>query len=192
MKIVIGLGNPGQKYKNTRHNIGFFAIDRLIKHWQATGPNKKNNGSIYNASLFNQKIILVKPETFMNRSGMCVAPLFNFYKLNPDDIIIIHDDIDIPPLTLRIKKGGGTGGHNGLKSINEYIGSENSGYHRVRIGVGRPENKYIEPAEWVLQQFTKDETNKIDEVLDKVVSSVELIVIGKSSEAMNLFNRKDV
>lgn len=190
MKIVAGLGNPGQRYRNTRHNVGFHAIDLLIDRWQATGPNKRNHGKIYNASLLGEKIILVKPETFMNRSGLCVGPLFYFYKITPEDIVVIHDDIDLQFLTLRLKIGGGTGGHKGLKSIDEHIGYENNGYHRVRIGIGRPENSKTEPVDWVLQQFTHDELEKMQELLYKVADSVELIVEGKVSEAMNRFNRK--
>lgn len=192
MKIIAGLGNPGQRYRNTRHNVGFRAIDRLVDRWRATGPNRKSQGELYHTSLSGEMVILVKPETFMNRSGVCVGSLFEFYKLTPEDLIVIHDDIDLQFLALRIKIGGGSGGHNGLKSIDERIGPQNNGYHRVRIGIGRPENNRIQPSEWVLQQFSGDESGKIGELLDMAADSVELIVKGKAFEAMNKFNRKDL
>lgn len=205
MKLIVGLGNPGQRYKNTRHNMGFLAIDHLVDRWKPTGPNKRSHGKIYHASLFDEKIILVKPETFMNLSGSCVGPLFEFYKVTAEDLVVIHDDIDLQFLALRIKTGGGTGGHKGLKSIDEHIGYENSGYHRVRIGIGRPEDSRIQevepqevepqevgpqPADWVLQKFSDDEFAKIDELLDMVADSVELVVKGRVSEAMNRYNRR--
>ncbi|MGR3319051.1 MAG: aminoacyl-tRNA hydrolase [Candidatus Anammoxibacter sp.] len=190
MKIIVGLGNPGQRYKNTRHNVGFHAVDCLIDRWQATGPNKKNQGNIYNASFQNEKVIIVKPETFMNLSGLCVGPLFAFYKLAVEDIVVIHDDIDLQFSTLRIKIGGGTGGHNGLKSIDEHIGDENNGYNRVRIGIGRPEDDRVQTASWVLQQFSEKELESLNPVIEDVADAVELITQGKTDEAMNRFNGK--
>lgn len=191
MKIIVGLGNPGQRYKNTRHNVGFHAVDCLIDLWQATGPNKRYQGNIYNASFQNEKVILVKPETFMNLSGLCVAPLIAFYKLAVEDIVVIHDDIDLQFQTLRIKIGGGTGGHNGLKSIDEHIGNENNNYNRVRIGIGRPEDDRVQTASWVLQQFSEKELKSLSPVIEDVVNSVELIIQGKADEAMNRFNKKE-
>ncbi len=190
MKIVIGLGNPGPEYKNTRHNIGFKAVDKLVHKWNASGPNKKSKGEIYDASISSEKVILVKPLTFMNLSGSCVGPLIEFYKLDPASVIIIHDDLDLPFASLRVKKGGGTGGHNGLKSLNSFFGPEERGYCRIRVGIGRPENNRIPPAKWVLQQFSNGEAQQLDSILDRVTESVELVLEDKITEAMNKFNVK--
>lgn len=190
MKIVIGLGNPGDKYKNTRHNAGFLVVDRLISRWQAEGKKKNFNGVTYNALYFDTKIVLAKPQTFMNRSGGCVGPLFGFYKITPEDLIVIHDDIDLKSNTIRIKKGGGNGGHNGLKSIDQNLGTDNKDYFRVRIGVGRPENEHMSSADWVLQSFSKEESETLDALLEQAIDSVELLIQGKASEAMNKFNVK--
>src|SRR4051794_16113943 len=138
MKIVVGLGNPGPKYETTRHNVGFLAVDRLIDEWKATGPASKHQGEVYQADVRGEKVLLVKPETFMNLSGRCVAPLMVFFKCKPSDLIVIHDDLDLIPFALRIKTGGGTGGHNGLKSLDESLGAGQNGYHRIRIGIGHP------------------------------------------------------
>ena len=192
MKIIIGLGNPGPEYSNTRHNIGFKAVDKLACKWNASGPNKKGKGEIYDASVAGEKVILVKPLTFMNRSGSCVGPLIEFYKLDPASVIVIHDDLDLPFTTLRVKKGGGTGGHNGLKSLNSFFGTEKRGYCRIRIGIGRPENDRIPPATWVLQQFSTAETKQIASILETVSESVELVLQDKITEAMNKFNVKTV
>lgn len=192
MKVVVGLGNPGEKYRGTRHNVGFLAVDRLIDQWKAAGPNKKFNGSLYQSTVSDESVVLVKPETFMNRSGSCVAPLLGFYKLMPEDLIVIHDDLDLQFETLRIKKGGGTGGHNGLKSIDHHLGVENRDYHKIRIGIGRPENDRINSVDWVLQRFSADEMDNLNSIFDRVTASVELLINGKASEAMNLFNNKQV
>ena len=192
MKIVVGLGNPGPEYCNTRHNIGFKAVDKLALKWNASGPNKKSKGEIYDASVAGERVILVKPLTFMNLSGSCVGPLIEFYKLDPASVIVIHDDLDIPFTTLRVKKGGGTGGHNGLKSLDNIFGTENRGYCRIRVGIGRPENNRIPPAKWVLQQFSTTEAKQIDSILDTVTESVELVLQDKITEAMNKFNVKTI
>jgi len=190
MKIVIGLGNPGPEYSNTRHNIGFKSVDKLVRKWNASGPNKKSKGEIYDASISSEKVILVKPLTFMNLTGSCVGPLIEFYKLDPASVIVIHDDLDLPFASLRVKKGGGTGGHNGLKSLNSFFGPEERGYCRIRVGIGRPENNRIPPAKWVLQQFSKEEAQQLDAILDKITESVELVLEDKITEAMNKFNVK--
>ena len=138
MKLVAGLGNPGQKYETTRHNAGFLALDHLIEEWSATGPEDISEGLSWRASLCGEKVLLFKPLTFMNHSGRCVAPLLKFYKLGPGDLIVLHDDLDIKSGCMRLKTGGGTGGHNGLKSIDTHLGAELLNYNRVRIGIGRP------------------------------------------------------
>jgi len=190
MKLVVGLGNPGHRYETTRHNAGFLAVDRLVERWRAAGPLEREHGEVYQAEAGGEKVLLVKPRTFMNVSGRCVGPLFAFHKCRPEDMIVIHDDIDLTPLGLRIKTGGGTGGHNGLKSIDASIGTANSGYHRVRIGVGKPPHPDMDAADHVLQQFSDEELAALDPLLDRVAEAVERILAGDVAGAMNGFNGK--
>lgn len=186
MKIVVGLGNPGPKYETTRHNVGFLAIDRLIDRWNATGPENKNQSEIYRARVGSEQLLLVKPQTFMNLSGRSVGPIFQFHKCEPTDLVVIHDDVDLPPMTLRLKTGGGTGGHNGLKSIDESIGKEHIGYHRIRIGVGKTPGR--DTADHVLGPLSDSDLSALDPLLDQVAEAVELMLQGRSKEAMNRFN----
>lgn len=197
MKLVVGLGNPGLKYETTRHNVGFLAIDRLIERWKADGPSQKYHSELFQASVHGEKVLLLKPQTYMNRSGVSVAPPFQFYQCQPQDLIVIHDDLDLAPLSLRIKTGGGAGGHNGLKSIDESLGKNQQGYHRVRIGIGHParteglarELSRVSPADYVLMPFTDHELNELDPVLDEVSQAIEQIIQGKVQAAMTQFNR---
>lgn len=199
MKIIVGLGNPGSRYETTRHNAGFLAVDRLIEAWHA-GPAKKQSGGLtYQAqSPSGEKVLLVKPETFMNLSGQCVGPIVGMYKIEPTDLIVLHDEIDLPAMQLRIKTGGGSGGHNGIKSIDQALGSawvaQRTGYHRVRIGVGHPARldppRAQSPADYVLERFTDQELTQLDGVLDQVVQAVDLLVRGEALKAMNQFNTK--
>ncbi len=190
MKLIVGLGNPGPKYETTRHNVGWLAVDRLVDRWAASAPVDKHQGEVCQASFGGEKVLLVKPLTFMNLSGRSVAPLFQFHKCQPEDLIVLHDELDLKPGALRIKTGGGTGGHNGLKSIDECLGAGKTGYHRVRIGVGHPRELglRISPADYVLQPFTDDELIGVDRVLDRVSLAVERLVQGDVKGAMNEFN----
>ena len=148
MKLFVGLGNPGERYKLTRHNVGFMVLDKLIKKSTVEGWDKKFD-SFFNKIIIDQKsIILLKPLTFMNVSGHAVQKVKNFYGIDPNNIVIIHDDIDLELGKIKLKKGGGDGGHNGLKSIIKLIGSE---FNRIRIGVGRPEK--INVSSYVLNDF---------------------------------------
>jgi peptidyl-tRNA hydrolase, PTH1 family len=195
MKMIIGLGNPGPKYETTRHNVGFLAVDRLVDQWKASGPISKFQGEIFQTDWKGEKIILAKPLTYMNLSGKCVGSLVQFYQCKPEDLIVIHDDLDLKPFTLRIKTGGGTGGHNGLKSIDESVGKDKCGYHRIRIGIGHPSapeiNLRISPADYVLQQFSDQELSKLDTLLDEVVQVSEDLIQGKIQAAMTRFNRNE-
>lgn len=192
MKIIAGLGNPGPQYETTRHNVGFLAVDRLVERWNAGPMQKKNQSEIFQGSVDSEKLILVKPQTYMNLSGRAVAPLFQFYKCQPEDLVVIHDEIDLKPLQIRIKKGGGTAGHNGLRSLDQSLGAENKNYYRVRIGVGKPEGQNG-PAvhDYVLQPFTNHELKLLDQVLDDVSEAVELILKGRVEEAMNRYHGKE-
>jgi peptidyl-tRNA hydrolase, PTH1 family len=189
-KVVAGLGNPGPKYETTRHNVGFLALDRLIDDWQARGPVKAYEGEIWEASVAGEKVYLVKPQTYMNNSGRCIAPLANFYKCKPEDIVVLYDELDLKPASIRIKTGGGSGGHNGIKSIDASLGLANTGYHRVRIGIGHPRalNLQLQPVDYVLQQFSDGELENLDGLFGNVEKAVKRILDGDVRGAMNEFN----
>lgn len=190
MKLVVGLGNPGPKYETTRHNVGFLALDRLVDRWRATGPATRGEAEVYEASFAGEKVMLVKPQTFMNLSGKAIAPLFQFYKCEPKDLVVLHDEVDLKSLQLRLKTGGGTAGHNGLKSIDASLGSAKTGYHRVRIGVGRPEvGSLMSTADYVLGRFTDVELSALDKIFDQTADAVEMLLRGDALRAMNEFNR---
>lgn len=195
MKLVVGLGNPGPEYETTRHNAGFLALDRLVERLKAEGPRLKEKAETFTATHAGEKLLLVKPLTFMNRSGDSVAPLANFHKVEPSDVIVLHDEIDLPFGSLRIKTGGGAGGHNGIRSIDQRWGAEKTEYHRVRIGVGRPavageKPKRMAVVDFVLEAFSDEELGPLDEVLDRAADAALLLVEGKALQAMNQFNRR--
>ncbi len=192
MKIIVGLGNPGARYERTRHNVGFLALDRLIAHWGAHSPIDRYQGKIFQASYtgikgIEEKILLVKPQTYMNLSGACIGPLFSFYHCQPEDLIVIHDDLDLAPCTLRFKKGGGTAGHKGLKSIHEHLGKNQTSYYRIRIGIGR--HAIIDSADYVLQSFQETERSRLEEIFQQLCIATEMIVDGLFQKAMNQFHQ---
>jgi PTH1 family peptidyl-tRNA hydrolase len=194
MKIIAGLGNPGPKYETTRHNAGFLAIDRLIDVWRASGPTENFDAEIWQANVGGEKVLLAKPQTFMNVSGESLAPMLKFYKASPEDLVVIHDDLDLKPLALKIKTGGGTGGHNGLKSIDQHLGAGGNGYHRIRIGVGHPRLLADSPrnvVDYVLQNFSDEELSELDQVLGDVVEAASLLIRGESLAAQTRYNKKD-
>ncbi|MBC7386518.1 MAG: aminoacyl-tRNA hydrolase [Cryobacterium sp.] len=190
MKIIVGLGNPGSKYETTRHNVGWLALDRMIDDWKAVGPKTQNQAEVWTANLGGEKVLLLKPQTFMNLSGRAVAPIVQFYKASPEDLIVIHDELDIPPNTLKLKTGGGNGGHNGLKSIDECLGLNN--YHRVRIGIGHPRDyrPQMDVADWVLAHYSPSECADLDEVFTRTRDAVRMLVAGDMKRAANSFNQK--
>lgn len=194
MKIIVGLGNPGAQYETTRHNVGFLAIDRLVERWKGSGPIVKYQAEIYQATFAGEKILLVKPQTYMNLSGRTVGPLVGFYQTQPEDLIVIHDELDLAPATLRFKTGGGAGGHNGIKSIDESLGKGKNNYHRIRIGIGHPSKieglSRMSPADYVLMPFSNAELTELDPLLDDVAQAAEEIIQGNIQTAMNRFHRR--
>lgn len=187
MKIIVGLGNPGNEYAKTRHNVGFMLIDALAEHLNITLWKDKFNAQIAEGRIGAGKILLVKPQTYMNNSGEAVGPLMRWYKLEPEDIIVAHDDMDIPAGTIRIRKKGSSGGHNGIKSLISHIGSEN--FARVRLGIGRPLPGWS-VVKHVLAPFPAEDKAEVDKAIDYLIPAVECIVSDGLDIAMNKYNPK--
>lgn len=188
MKVIVGLGNPGMEYVGTRHNVGFETIDRLADACSIDVTQQKHKGSIGQGVIAGQKVLLVKPMTYMNNSGECVSAVVNFYKLSLEDVIVIYDDINLDVGRLRIKERGSAGGHNGMKSIIAHLKSEE--FTRVRIGVGmKREGQNL--VNHVLSKFSKQQQEMIAEGMDDAVQAVELILSDGIAKAMNTFNGKN-
>ena len=158
MKLIIGLGNPGSEYLNNRHNVGFMALDNLYAHYLFENWRTKLGGLFSTASLGSEKILLVKPQTFMNLSGICVAKFKHFFKINVADIFVIYDDIDLGFGEIKIKQGGGDAGHKGVRSISQHLQTKD--FNRIRLGIGRPSTKE-EVSHFVLSNFSKSEKDKL-------------------------------
>jgi len=163
--LIVGLGNPGTEYERTRHNVGFMAVDFLAG--QDATWKKEHSAKTYRTDLDGHRVIFVKPETFMNASGDAVGPIMAFYKIPLENLIVIHDDMDLKIGTLREKIGGGSAGHNGIKSIDASVGRD---YRRIRIGISHPRDSglLMPPADWVLGRFSNEELLKIDEVIKQI------------------------
>ena len=172
MKIIIGLGNPGEKYKETRHNIGFEILDAISNKHSQSKWIKRFHGLYCECWSEEQKFILLKPTTFMNNSGKSAASIVNFFKLKPSELIIIHDDLDLKIGQIKIKFSGGHAGHNGLKSIHQAIGDN---YVRLRIGIGRP-NEKADVSSYVLSKFTKSQNDIIETYKSLVVSELNALI----------------
>lgn len=181
MKLFVGLGNPGAKYAGNRHNIGFMAVERIAEA-HGFGPWRgKFQGALSEGTLGREKVLLLKPETFMNRSGQSVGEAVRFYKLDPADVIVFHDEIDLAPGKLRVKQGGGHAGHNGLRSIHAAIGE---GYGRVRMGVGHPGHKDAVP-HYVLKDFAKADRDWLEPMLDGVADGAAALAEGDAGRFQN-------
>lgn len=187
MKIIVGLGNPGNEYAKTRHNVGFMLVDALAEHLNINLWKDKFNAQIAEGRIGTEKILLVKPQTYMNNSGEAVGPLMRWYKVTPEDIIVAHDDMDIPAGTIRIRKKGSSGGHNGIKSLIAHLGSEN--FPRVRLGVGRP-LPGCSVVNHVLAPFPQEDKTAVDEAIKYLIPAVECIVNDSVDMAMNKYNPK--
>lgn len=187
MKMFVGLGNPGLKYKKTRHNTGFMFVDEVcLKLNSSFILEKKFKAEIATAMIGNEKIIFVKPVTYMNLSGEAVRLIKDFYEIDPEDIYVIHDDMDLPVSKLRLKKNGSSAGHNGIKSIIENLKTEN--FNRIRIGVGSSKDHNMEVVDYVLGKFDKNEAIDISITISKALDIVEMIVKSGFETAMNSYN----
>ena len=185
MKLIVGLGNPGDKYKGTRHNVGFRAIDELAERFNISVKNKEHKGLVGKGIIMGEKVILLKPQTFMNNSGESVQPVAAYYGIHEEDIIVVYDDICLEPGHLRIRKKGSAGGHNGMKSIIARLGTEN--FPRVRIGVGAKPEHY-DLANWVLGHFEKSVQADADKGIEDAARAVTVMLSEGADAAMNLFN----
>ena len=186
MYIIVGLGNPGAKYETTRHNMGFIAIDYLSREYNIP-VNRLGFKSLYGqGNIAGEKVILVKPQTFMNLSGQTVKEIVDFYKLTNDKVIVIYDEISIPLGKIRIRPSGSAGGHNGMKNIIYLL--QDDKFPRIRIGIGMPENSHIDIADYVLGKLSDDEIKILKDSVKNAASGVELIIKEGVTSAMNKLN----
>jgi PTH1 family peptidyl-tRNA hydrolase len=181
MLLIVGLGNPGRRYENHRHNIGFMAVDEIHRRHRFAPWRARFEGETSEGELAGEKALLLKPATYMNESGRAVAQAMRFYKLAPTDIVVIYDELDLPPGKLRMKSGGSTAGHKGLKSIEPNIGKE---FRRMRIGIGHPGAKELVNG-YVLHDFAKADREWVVPLLGAIAENAQLLVEGKDSTFMN-------
>jgi len=186
MYIITGLGNPGRDYVNTRHNTGFEAIDDIASKYNIKISKEKFKGYYGEGFIGGEKIILLKPQTFMNLSGECLRDFVHWYKIDPENIIVIYDDISLPVGKMRIRPKGSAGGHNGIKNIIYQLGTDV--FPRIKIGVGSPENKEYDLIDFVLGKFTKEETEILVKTVIKSSEAVESIIKNGTEKAMSVYN----
>lgn len=181
MLLLVGLGNPGTRYAGNRHNIGFMAVEAIARRHNIVPWRKRFQGVAVEGSVAGQKVLLLLPGTFMNESGRAVSEALGFYKLSVSDVVVFHDELELPPLKVRVKAGGGIAGHNGLRSISQHIGND---YRRVRLGIGHPGDKKL-VERYVLADFAKDEWPGVEALCDIVADNVSLLIEGKDSSFQN-------
>ena len=183
--LIAGLGNPGKDYRHTRHNIGFMVIDHLSNELKIPVKKVKQKSLIGIGKLDNKEILLVKPQTFMNNSGESIAPLMRYYKVPHQNLMVIHDDLDLPFGIIRIRPTGGTSGQKGMKSIIEKIGSQE--FPRIRMGIGRPPG-HMDPVDFVLENFSKDQLSILENILEDATNAIKTFIIDGLNKAMNTYN----
>ncbi|MGB0570520.1 MAG: aminoacyl-tRNA hydrolase [Alphaproteobacteria bacterium] len=182
MRLVVGLGNPGPKHRNNRHNIGFMAADEIVRRHGLSAPRVKFQGDVSEGQVAGERVIVLKPATFMNESGRAVGEAVRFYKLAPEDVIVIYDEIDLVAAKLRVKQGGGHAGHNGLRSIDAHLGDKN--YWRVRLGVGHPGDK-AQVKNYLLGDFSKADQDWLARELAAVAEELPALFEGRASDFMS-------
>ncbi len=187
MKIIVGLGNPGRRYERTRHNAGFMAVDELARGLRFDLEQEKYHALVGRGTVSGQDVLLAKPQTYMNESGRSVALALRYTGASPADLIVVHDELDLPLGTVRVKSGGGHGGHNGLRSIADHLGTPE--FLRVRVGIGRPPAER-DAADYVLSPFTPAEQAAAREAIATAAGAVQAVLSGGLAKAMNAFNRK--
>lgn len=181
MRLLVGLGNPGPKYARHRHNVGFMAVDAIARRWSVGPFRRRFQGEAADGLLDGERVVLLKPGTYMNESGRAVAEAARFFRLEPGDVWVFHDELDLAPGKLRVKQGGGTAGHNGLRSIDRHVGNA---FWRIRIGIGHP-GRADRVHGYVLHDFAKADTEWLDPLLDAIADSAPLVAAGDAANFMN-------
>ena len=186
MLLFVGLGNPTPNSENNRHNIGFKIIDSINKGFNLSKQKPKFKGLLTTGNINNKKVYAIKPLTFMNNSGICIRELIEYFKIEAQDIIVFHDDLDVEFGKIKAKFGGSNAGHNGIASIDKFIGKD---YSRVRIGIGKPKNN-IEVSDYVLQNFDEDETLEVEKISKNILDSISILVEKKLDLFSSTVNNK--
>ena len=186
MLLLVGLGNPGSNYTNTRHNIGFKIIDAINNHFKLSKQKPKFKGLLTTGNIDEKKIYAIKPLTFMNNSGICIRELIEYFKIDAEDVIVFHDDLDVDFTKIKTKFGGSSAGHNGIASIDKFIGKD---YSRVRVGIGKPEKK-IEISDFVLTNFSDEEKIELEKVIKNIIDSMPILIDKKLDLFSSTVNNK--
>lgn len=181
MILLVGLGNPGKEYEQTRHNVGFMAVDECIHRYLFSAPKTKFKGELFEGEISGERVLILKPQTYMNLSGESVGQVCHFYKIQPSDVIVIHDDMDLPVGKIKVKRGGSAGGHNGLKSIDSAIGQN---YMRVRVGVSKPVLKE-QVVDWVLSNFKKEDKQILEKEFEEIGNNLSYLFKNDMEGFMN-------
>jgi PTH1 family peptidyl-tRNA hydrolase len=184
MRLLVGLGNPGPRYAGNRHNIGFMAVDAIVRRHSFSSIRERFHSLTTEGTIDGEKVLALTPQTFMNDSGRAVQAAVQFFKLQPTDVLVLYDEIDLPLGKVRARRGGGSGGHNGIRSIDAHIGAD---YWRVRLGVGHPGQKELVKS-YVLMDFFKEEQPQVQAVLDAVTDAIPLMIAGDDGRFMNKVN----
>ncbi|MCA9936460.1 MAG: aminoacyl-tRNA hydrolase [Anaerolineales bacterium] len=184
--LIVGLGNPGRNYRENRHNLGFMVVDKLAEKYAISLNSVKSKAIVGNGRVFDRPVILAKPQTYMNLSGDSVGPVAAFYKIPPENVLVIYDELDLPFGTIRLREQGGAGGHNGMKSIINHLGQ---GFPRVRLGIGRPPGR-MDPAAWVLRDFGDEERPLLNEILAEAIQAIETYLAEGIQLAMSRHNKR--
>ncbi|MRG27021.1 MULTISPECIES: aminoacyl-tRNA hydrolase [Laceyella] len=187
MKLIVGLGNPGIKYAQTRHNIGFWVIDRLSDEWGIPVNKEKWKAEVGEGVVRGEKVILMKPLTYMNLSGEAVRPAMDWLKADLDELVVVYDDLDLPPGQIRLRLKGSSGGHNGMKSLIQHLGTDQ--FKRIKIGIGRPQGRMPVP-DYVLSPFHKSELELMADAVERSASAINCWLDKTFLEAMNRYNIK--
>lgn len=185
MKLIVGLGNPGRTHAKNRHNIGFLCLDRLARAYGLSFGRRQAKAKVTSGYVGGCKVLLAKPQTFMNLSGQSVGRLVRFYKVLLEDVLVVFDDLDLPLGTIRLRAEGGAGGHNGMRSIIQTLDTQ--AFPRLRVGIDRPPGR-MDPADYVLTDFSTEEQAVVDEVLERAVAAIEMWLSQGIEAAMNAFN----
>lgn len=187
MKLIIGLGNPGSKYENTRHNAGFAVVSHLTDKHSITGKNEsKFNAIVGKGKIDSEDIVIIKPLTYMNLSGQAISAVMNFYKIQKEDILVIYDDLSLDLGMVRFRANGSDGGHNGIKSIIQHLGGDNK-FARLKVGIG-PQAKFLASEDFVLQKFSNDETKYLEKIIPVCSEAIEFYIQNGITDSMNKYN----